>query len=188
MDKHGILSNDEWARLFAGAEAAVKADPNHPLMVGHPEGNPIQIRPPWRPSKERWQQGVTTVGGQRWVEGVRNPRASFKDAALANNAGWKAGVNQAVQQDRFAKGMQKVDVDEAISIAEQIGPQGYAAGAAARADKFQRRVDEIAPRMAAVTEATRRMPATTLPERIARMVNQVQGSAAAGGGASPGGR
>lgn len=172
----GILSSEQWAGLFDAVEREVANDPSHPLLVGHPEGNPIQIRAPWRPSAERWQQGVSTVGAQRWEQGIQNPRADFKAAALANNDGWKAGVTAAVQGDRFAKGIQNVNVDEAIATAMVIGGAGYAAGANARAAKFQRKVDAIAPRMAAVTEATRRMPARTDVEREARMLNQVRGA------------
>lgn len=172
----GILSEGQWAKLFNAVEAEVAKDPSHPLLVGHPEGNPIQIRPPWRPNAERWAQGVSAVGAQRWEQGIQNPRADFKAAALANNDGWKAGVTAAVQGDRFAKGLQGVNVDEAIATAVQIGGAGYAAGAMARQAKFQRKVDAIAPRMAAVTEATRRMPARTDAEREARMLNQVRGA------------
>jgi len=172
----GILSPEQWAGLFDAVEREVANDPNHPLMVGHPEGNPIQIRPPWRPQASRWVEGVSGPGASRWVEGIQNPRADFKAAALANNEGWKAGVTAAVQGDRFAKGVQTVNVDEAIATAVAIGGGGYAAGAAARQAKFQRKVDAIAPRMASVVEATRRMPARTDAEREARMLNQVRGA------------
>lgn len=178
----GLLSPEEWQGLFAAAEAAVKANPQHPLMVGKPEGNPVQIRPPWRPSSARWVQGVQSVGAQRWEEGIQNPRADFKAAALANNEGWKAGVQAAVAADRFRRGVEGVNVDESIATAVKIGGGGYAAGAAAREAKFQRKVDMIAPRMAAVVEATRRLPARTDAEREARMLNQVRGAREAGRG------
>lgn len=182
----GILTNEQWAGLFEAVEREVAADPAHPLLVGHPEGNPVQIRPPWRPQADRWVQGVQSVGAQRWEQGIQNPRADFKAAALANNDGWKAGVNAAVAGDRYAKGVQTVNVDEAIATAVAIGGAGYSAGAAARSAKFQRKVDAIAPRMAAVVEATRRMPARTDQEREARMLNQVRGAREAAKG--PAGR
>lgn len=178
----GLLSDDQWAKLFVAVESAVKEDPNHPLMVGRVDGNPVQIRPPWRPSADRWIEGVNNVGAQRWVAGIQNPRADFKSAALANNEGWKAGVTQAVQEDRFAKGMNTVNVDEAINTAVAVGASGYAAGAAARTAKFQRNVDAIAPRMAAVVEATRRMPAKTDAEREARALSMIRGARAAARG------
>ncbi|MGH7375867.1 MAG: hypothetical protein ACREKK_00425 [Candidatus Methylomirabilales bacterium] len=187
-NKSGLLSREEWDTLFTRVEAEVKANPDHPLMVGKPEGNPVQIRAPWDPRAEEWVRGVQATGASRWEAGIQRPRANFKTAALANNDGWKAGVQAAVAGDKFARGMSAVNEDEAIQTALAVGGGGYASGAALRQGKFQSRVDAIKPRMAAVTEATRRMPARTLQERVARMVNQVQGAAAAGGGGTPTGR
>lgn len=178
----GLLTNAEWAHLFSAVEKAVADDPNHPLMVGRVDGNPVSIRPPWRPNADTWLQGVTGNGASRWEKGIQNPRADFKAAALANNDGWKAGVQKAVTEDRFAKGMADVSVDEAIATAVAIGGSGYAAGATARKAKFQRKVDAIAPRMAAVVEQTRRMPAKTDADREARALNMIRGARAAGQG------
>src|SRR5439155_587651 len=108
------------------------------------------------------------------------PRADFRSAALANNDGWKAGVQDAVKNDAFAKGMAKVDVDAAIETAVAIGADGYAAGAAARANKFEKNTAAIAAKMSAVTEAVRKMPAKSDSDREARMLAQVRGSRAVG--------
>ncbi len=180
-DKYGLFSPEEWHRLFDQVDEILTKDPEHPLLKGKVHGNPIQTRPPWDPNPDRWEQGVTTVGGQRWEEGISNPRQDFKSAALANNEGWKAGVQAAVAGDRFAKGMQGADVDEAIATAKKIGAVGYANGAVARKEKFRRKTDAIRGAMSAVVQKTRSRPAKTLQDRIARAVNQIQGAAAAGG-------
>ncbi|MGH2669586.1 MAG: hypothetical protein ACRDH5_10835 [bacterium] len=177
-----FLTPDQWRAVFGEVEAAVKKNPQHPLMVGHPEGNPITIRPPWRPDAERWAEGVQATGAARWERGIQNPRADFKAAALANNDGWKSGVTAAVAGDRFRRGMETVNVDEAIATATERGGANYAAGATARRAKFQRKVDAIAPRMAAVTQKVRGMPARNDAEREARMLEQVRGAREAGRG------
>lgn len=176
-------TQDEWAAFFAGVDQAVAKNPNHPLLIGKPEGNPVQTRPPWRPTAEAWVQGVQSVGTTRYAAGVRNPRRNFKSATLANNAGWKAGVQQAVTEDRFAKGMGAVNVDEAIETAATTGAATYASGASARSAKYQRKVDALAARMGAVVEQVRAMPATTDAEREQRMLKMVQGARAAARGA-----
>lgn len=139
---------------------------------------PPQIREAWSPNKEKWLEGVQN-GAQRYIDGIQNPRANFKEAALANNAGYKTAMAKALQEDRFAKGMGKVNVDEAIATAVAIGPGAYVAGAAARGDKFQRRVDEIKQRMSAAVSKVRAMPASTDAEREARMLEMVRGARAA---------
>lgn len=52
----------------------------------------------------KWAE-VAGRSGPQYEEGVRNPRTSWQNATAAANASWKAGINQAVQQDRFAKGV-----------------------------------------------------------------------------------
>ncbi len=178
-DRH--LSSEEWGELFAFVEIAVKKDPDHPLLKGKIHGNPVQTRAPWDPNPDRWEQGVTTTGGQRWAEGIQRPRQDFKSAALASNDAWKAGVNAAVQGDKFAKAMAGVDVDYALQIAAAVGPQGYTAGAVARKTKFARNTEAIKARMGAVVQRVRGMPNATLQQRIARVVETIQGFAAAAG-------
>ncbi len=91
-------------------------------------------------------------------------------------------MTDAVKDDRFAKGMQKVDVDAAIETAVKIGAQGYADGAAARADKYTKNVDAIAAKMGAVVEVVRKMPAKTDADREQRMLTMVRGARAAAKG------
>lgn len=134
------------------------------------------LRPAWKPDKDKWLKGVEAVGVDRYREGVQNPRANFKDAALANKEGWKKGVQEAITNGTYEKGLAKVNVDEAIQTAATLGADSLAAGARARQDKFQRNVDAIAGKMSAVTEAVRKMPATTAQEREARMIAQVRGA------------
>ena len=174
------LSDDQWHKIFDAADAAVAADPQHPLLVGKPEGNPVNTRPPWAPSADTWEQGVTTTGGARWEAGIQNPRQDFKSAALANNDGWKAGVTAAVSQDRYAKGMGAVNVDDAIATALKIGSAGYQAGATARKAKYAAKTQAIQAAMGAVVTKARSMPAKTLQDRINRAVTMIQGAAAVG--------
>lgn len=161
---------------FATIDRLVKDNPDHPLLKGRLDGNPIQVRAPWKPDQKAWLDGVNGVGGQRWVAGIQNPRAEFKSAALRNNEGWKAGVQKAVAEDKFKKGMEGVDVEAAIETAVKIGASGYQAGAAARADKFQKNTDAIAAKMGAVVQGVRGMPAKTDADREARMLAMVRGA------------
>jgi len=178
----GHLSKTEWDQLFTAVDAAVAADPEHPLLKGKPFGNPIQTRAPWDPNPDRWEQGVTTTGGQRWLEGIQRPRQDFKSAALASNDAWKAGVNAAVQADKFKTAMSAVDVDYALQIAVAVGPQGYSSGAVARKTKFARNTEAIKARMGAVVQRVRGMPNATLQQRIARVTETILGFSAAAAG------
>ncbi len=176
------LSAEEWAALFDHVDMEVAKDPEHPLLKGRPFGNPIQTRAPWAPDPERWEQGVTQVGGTRWEAGIQRPRQDFKSAAIASNGAWKTAVTAAVAGDKFAKGMGGVDVDQAIATALKIGAGGYTAGATARKQKFAAKTQAIQARMGAVVLRVRGMPNDTLQQRIARVTETINGFAAAAAG------
>lgn len=171
-----VPSPEEIRAQMAAIAREFEANPEHPALIGKPEGNPVQIRPAF-PSGSQWaarlREGVS-ANVNRYSEGVRRPRANFKEAALRNNAGWKASVQKAVTEDRFAKGIQKVNEDEAIELAATLGASAYVQGVEARAAKIERAGNELAPKMAAAVETVRRMPATTDQEREARAVAMIR--------------
>ncbi len=167
---------------IANTLAAFKSNPNHPALIGKPEGNPVQIRPAFPSASEmtsRWVQGID-ASGDNYVRGVQAPRANFKVAALANKDAWKQGVNKAVAEDAFAKGMSNVNEDEAIATAVAIGSGGWAAGAKARQSKHTRIMGKVAPLMAAAVDTVRRKPAVTDADREARAVEMIRAARAVG--------
>ncbi len=158
------------------------ANPDHPDLVGKPEGNPVQIRPAFPDAAtftRRLIEGVQGAG-QRYAEGVRAPRANFLERAKASNAAWKNGVQAAVAGDRFAAGLNKVNADEAIETAATLGAQSYAPGVTGRQAKIQRVMSEVAPMMAAAVAAVRNLPADNDAQREARAVGMIRAARAVG--------
>lgn len=105
-----------------------------------------------------------------YVRGVQNPRASFKQAAIAANGKWKNRVQEAVQQDRFASAMGKVDEAEAITMATSDGGAAYTAGAGKRQAKVNRVFGRLAPLLGSVSTAIRQMPQDTDAQRAQRLL------------------
>src|SRR3989442_4741193 len=96
----------EMAEEIAARMRAYHDNPEHPDLIGHPEGNPVQIRPAFPDADtftKRLVQGVQANAG-RYAEGVRNPRANFLDRAKASNGAWRAGVQAAGAPDRVLRG------------------------------------------------------------------------------------
>src|SRR5882672_2904860 len=177
-----VPSMAELAETIAGKLVEYDANPNHPDLIGKPEGNPVQIRPAFPDAAtftRRLLEGAGNAAG-RYAEGVRAPRAHFLERAKAANQGWKNGVNAAVAGDRFLAGLNKVNPDEAIETAATLGAASYVAGIQGRQAKIQRVMNEVAPAMAAAVGTVRGLPANTDAEREARAVAMIRAARAVG--------
>ena len=172
----------EMAEAIAGKMAAYHENPDHPDLIGKPEGNPVQIRPAFPDAAtftKRLTDGVQANAG-RYAEGVRAPRRNFLEAAKAANGAWKTGVQAAVAGDRFLGGLNKVNADEAIETAATLGAATYVQGVTGRAPKIQRIMTEVAPMMAAAVSTARALPADTDAQREARAIAMIRGARAVG--------
>lgn len=121
----------------------------------------------------RWKEGVQQAG-EKWVEGVQNPRADFKTEAVKANATYKAAVTKAVAEDKWVKGINAIDPNEAIATAVAVGASGYTAGALARGAKHERIMGKVAPLMATAVQTVRNMPAVTDADRENRAVAMIR--------------
>jgi hypothetical protein len=110
------------------------------------------------------------AAAQDYVNGVKAPKADFKQAAIAAKGKWANRVQEAVQQDRFGRAMGQVDTAEAIAMATADGGAAYTAGAAKRLPKVQRVFGRLAPKLGAVSTAIRNMPQDTDDQRAQRLL------------------
>ena len=177
-----IPTQAELALFIDEMQTVFKANPQHPSLVGHPEGNPVQIRPAFPDAatiSASFQEGVSR-NQDRWLKGVQNPRANFKDAALKAAPAWEKGVQAAVAAKSYARGMAGVNADQAIDIATAKGPAGYAEGVRIRTQKHMDKMAKVAPLAAAAVQAVRALPAVTDADREARAVAMIRGMRAVG--------
>lgn len=112
----------------------------------------------------------TQGAAQDWVAGMQNPKADFKAAAIAAKGKWANRTQEAIQQDRFARGMANVDAAEAIATATSDGGSAYTAGIQKRAPKVQRAFGRLAPMLGAVSQTIRQMPQDTDAQREQRLL------------------
>jgi hypothetical protein len=121
----------------------------------------------------KWKEGVQNAG-EHWVDGIQNPRADFKAEAIKANPAYKAGVQKAIAEDAWVKGMQNTDPNEAIATAVAVGASGYVAGALARGAKHERVMARVVPLMTAAVNTVRSMPAVTDADRENRAVAMIR--------------
>src|SRR5712692_8059969 len=84
----------EMAEQIAGRMAQYHDNPEHPDLIGKPEGNPVQIRPAFPDAATFTKRLVDGVAAKasHYAEGVRAPRANVLDRAKASVGAWTAGV------------------------------------------------------------------------------------------------
>jgi hypothetical protein len=170
------------AEKIAGRLVEYDSNPQHPDLIGKPEGNPVQIRPAF-PDAATFTKALTdgvAANSAKYAAGVRAPRKNFLEAAKASNQAWKNGVQAAVAGDRFLAGLGKVNPDEAIETAATLGAATYVQGVQGRAAKIQRIMTEVAPAMAAAVSTVRALPANTDADREARAVAMIRAARAVG--------
>lgn len=134
-------------------------------------GNPITVQVV--PSAEEMASDLITNArnaASKWERKIQTPRASFKEAGLAAKGKHKQKTMEALQEDRYAKGMQRVNEDEAIQTALAVGGTGYAAGISAREAKIRRVFGELQPRFTALARSIRAMKQDTDADREARLL------------------
>ncbi len=83
---------------------------------------------------EKWAT-VTPGRAPEYEKGVRNPVRDYATNAIAADAAWKAGVQAAIQGNRFTAGVRKVGTQKWQSRSIELGTPRYGPGVvAARAD------------------------------------------------------
>lgn len=102
-----------------------------------------------------------TVTPQRsgdYEQGVQNPKTDWKNATIASNANYKAGIQAAVAEDRFGKAVNKSSTGAWQQGVATKGVQRWGQGVQVAQDKFTR---AFAPFANAIK-------ALALPPRFAR--------------------
>ena len=157
---HDIM--DVWDENPGLFEAVHQPDPVTGVTIMNPGPDAVRM-------VEKYARKTSAAGGD-WVDGVRAPKASFKEAAIKAKGKWASRTQEAIQQDKFAKGMAQVNEQEAIATATADGGAAYTAGIQKRMPKVQRAFARLAPMLGAVSQTVRAMPQDTDAQREQRLL------------------
>lgn len=105
----------------------------------------------------KWAR-VTPQRADDYRQGVMNPRVSWSEATAASADRYKAGIQEAIQQDRFAKGVKKAGDTRWQERAVNIGPSRFSEGVATSEARYE---EGFAPYAEVIA-------ATKLPPRYAK--------------------
>jgi hypothetical protein len=115
----------------------------------------------------KFQRGVQAAG-QDYSDGVQNPSRSWSQATQNGARRWQAGIQQAIQENRFAKGVAAAGDQKWQQAAIEKGAQRYQAAAATAAANYAQVAGQIMSAAASAQAAVANMPDETLEQRIAR--------------------
>lgn len=86
---------------------------------------------------EKWRR-VTPQRAPDYEQGIRAPRRDWAEATGAASDAWKAGIQAAIAQDRFSKGVAAVGSAKWLRRAVELGPRRFSEGVQIGAPEYEK--------------------------------------------------
>lgn len=144
---------------------------------GTSEGNPVTLGPRIPTAADMTTRMVANsqAAGEHWLQKTLQPRKEpLKEAAKANGK-FKASMQKAISEDRFAKGIAAADEGAMYETIRAGGSAAFTAGIGKRQGKIAKAFDTLRPKMLAHVTALDAMPTDTEQQRDAKVLANVQG-------------
>jgi hypothetical protein len=119
-----------------------------------------------------WAAGVSG-GGKKWADGVSKVTESPAQKAIARKDKWASRTQEAIADDRFAKGLQGVTL-QSWQTAARASQSKFTGSAQTGAAKVQRFMQAAAPIYAAIKAEIDAMPAMSDGDMDQRMLRNKQ--------------
>lgn len=155
-------------------KALVLAAKNPDALPGahESEGNPITLGPRV-PEAADWAGKMADkaeAAAEDWLAKVKTPKKNPIKAAIDAKGKHKAKTMEALEQDRFAKGLAQVDEDEMYATIEAGGAEVFRSGISRRRGKITKKIERLRPKVLALANSIDAMKQDTDAQREARMI------------------
>jgi hypothetical protein len=117
----------------------------------------------------KFQAGIQAAG-QAYAQGVQNPSRPWASATVAGQARWQAGIQQAIAQGSFARGVQKAGDAKWQQAASGKGARNFTAAAPDAAAAYAQKAQQIISAGQAARAAANAMPSDSQEARLQRAV------------------
>jgi hypothetical protein len=114
------------------------------------------------------------VAGPDWKSGVQNPRRDPIAAGIAAKAKWAGNVQKAITEDRFSKGLAKVDKSAMAATIAATPDSAVYDGVARREGKLRTRFTRLASLISSAQSQVQSMAQGTEQERVQRMLKNLE--------------
>lgn len=147
------------------------------MQVGNPA--PIQAVPDVATWVAEMVAGANAKAG-KWLTNTKASVDGMKAAALTSGKRFADGVQEAIREDRFTKGVAKIDTAEVRSTLDKVGASGFSSGISNREAKITRAITTLQPKVAALKQTIANMPQDTDAQREDRLKAARKGMIAIG--------
>jgi hypothetical protein len=144
-------------------------------------GNPVNVTAVIDANKwaTKMIQGAT-ARAQDWVDNTSAAADAMKANAMTAGTRYATGVQAAVANKSYDKGVAKIDTAEVRQTIANVGAAGYSNGITARQGKITNAIAALQPKVAALKQTINAMPQDTEAQREARMLAARRGMIAIG--------
>ena len=113
--------------------------------------------------------------GTAWEQGMSNASGTIVSNARAAAPRWKQAILDAIQGDRYLKGLGNVTDDQIITAAKKVGGAAWENGLTSREDKLRAAWDVLLPKLQSHVTRIKAMPNVTDADREKRMLENLRG-------------
>ena len=168
----------EFARVLGLIESDPEVRARANLMA---VGNPVNVTAV--PDATTWANEMI-AGAQakadKWVRNASNAVDSMKAEAMTAGTRYATGVQAAVSNKSYDKGVASIDTSEVRQTIQNVGASGYSSGIVARTGKIMAAISKLQPKVAGLKQTINAMPKDTDTQREARLLAARKGMIAIG--------
>lgn len=177
-----VDSLSDFEKSLAGKLDQAVKDPNSLEGMHEREGNPVTLGPriPEAADMAADMVAKAAASGDKWLQKTLHPKKDPITAAKAAKGKWKNKMEEAIRDDKFAKGLDMIDEDEMYKTIADGGTSPFTSGVQRRAAKVERVMGELRPLQVALCEELDKMPIDTEEQREAKMIAAKRGMQAIG--------
>lgn len=172
-ERKAILANNDPVTASVILGERLTTDPEfYNALHGRELAPGVHIQNPGPDASKMVDKLIKNVQGaaQYYVDGMQNPKRDPVAAALKAKGKYANKVQEAIQNDSYAKGVRNQDYAAAVQVATADGGSAFVNGVTKRQAKITKVFTDLAPRLGAVSQAIQSMPQDTDAQREQRLI------------------
>ena len=135
------------------------------------------------PSPEKWadnQVQAASNASDKWLQNTLRPTKDPIAEAKKASGRYATEVQKAIQENRFSKGLDRVNADEMQATIQQVGAAGFAQGVQNRKGKIRAAITRLHSALGPHVAKMDSMPVETEAQREAKVIENLRGMRAIG--------